>query len=95
MNIKAKKLTAVSLQPPKTLQEKFKCFLTNIDYSKPQEVSINLRGRSFLSYQEHGHRQKINDFNSFETPNKITVQDFKGAKLEKVSWKLTLPRIRW
>ncbi|MDR0833125.1 MAG: hypothetical protein LBN93_02925 [Candidatus Symbiothrix sp.] len=34
---------------------------------------------------------KINDCNTFEKPNTVTVKDFKGAKLSKGSLSVTLP----
>ena len=87
-----KKLTAVSASASKDASGSLNVSLTNIDYLKPQEVLINLRGEDFSTLTGSIlSSSKINDFNSFETPNKIVVQDFKGAKLEKGILKLTLP----
>ena len=87
-----KKLTAVSASASKDVSGSLNVSLTNIDYSKPQEVSINLRGEDFSKLTGTIlSSPKINNFNSFENPNKIAIQDFKGAKLEKGVLKLTLP----
>ena len=87
-----KKLTAVSASASKDASGSLNVSLTNIDYSRPQEVSINLRGEDFSKMSASIlASSKINDFNSFETPNKVFIQDFKGAKLEKGILKLTLP----
>ena len=87
-----KKLTAVSASASKDASGSLNVSLTNIDYSKPHEVLINVRGEEFSKLTGSIlSSSKINDFNSFETPNKIAVLDFKGAKLEKGILKLTLP----
>ena len=66
--------------------------LTNIDYSKPHEVIINLRGDDFSKVSgQILASAKISDHNTFEQPNKISVKEFAGAKLEKGVLKLTLP----
>jgi len=87
-----KKLKSVSASASKNASGSLNISLTNIDFSKPQEVLINLRGEDFSKLSGSIlSSPKINDFNSFETPNKIAVQDFKGANLEKGILKLTLP----
>jgi alpha-L-arabinofuranosidase len=87
-----KKLTAVSASASKDASGSLNISLTNIDYSKPQEVSISLRGEDYSKLSGTIlSSPKINDFNSFEMPNKIAIQDFKGAKLEKGVLKIMLP----
>ena len=87
-----KKLTAVSVSASKDVAGNLNVSLTNIDYTKSQEVVINLRGEDFTKLSGTIlSSPKINDFNSFENPNKITTQNFKGAKIEKGVLKLTLP----
>jgi alpha-N-arabinofuranosidase len=87
-----KKLTAVSASASKDATGAVNISLTNIDYSKPHEVSINLRGEDFSKVTgQILSSAKINDHNTFDQPNKISVKDFSGAKLEKGVLKLTIP----
>ena len=89
-----KKLTAVSASASasKNAAGAMTISLTNIDYSKPHEVTINLRGDEFSKVSgQILASAKINDYNSFEQPNKITVKEFAGAKLDKGVLKLTIP----
>jgi alpha-L-arabinofuranosidase len=87
-----KKLAAVSVSASKDASGSLNISLTNIDYAKAQEVTINLRGEDFTKITgKILASAKINDFNSFDNPNKIAVKDFTGAKLEKGVLKLTLP----
>jgi len=87
-----KKLTAVSASASKDASGTLNISLTNIDYSKPHEVIINLRGDDFSKVSgQILASAKISDHNTFEQPNKISVKEFAGAKLEKGVLKLTLP----
>ena len=87
-----KKLTAVSASASKDASGALNISLTNIDFTKPNEVTINLRGESFNKITgQILASAKINDFNSFEQPNKITIKDFSAAKLENGTLKLTIP----
>ena len=87
-----KKLTAVSASASKDASGALNISLTNIDFTKPHEVIINLRGESFNKITgQILTAAKINDFNSFEQPNKIAVKDFSTAKLENGTLKLIIP----
>lgn len=87
-----KKLTAVSASASKDALGALNISLTNIDYSKAHEVVINLRGEDFTKISgQILASPKINDFNSFEQPNKVSIKDFSGAKLEKGVLKLSIP----
>ena len=87
-----KKLTAVSASASKDGSGALNISLTNIDFTKPHEVIINLRGESFNKITgQMLTAAKINDFNSFEQPNKISVKDFSAAKLENGTLKLVIP----
>ena len=87
-----KKLTAVSASASKDASGALNISLTNIDYTKPHEVIINLRGESFNKITgQILTAAKINDFNSFEQPNKIAIKDFSTAKLENGTLKLSIP----
>lgn len=87
-----KKLTAVSASASKDASGALNISLTNIHYTKSQEITINLRGEDFTKVSgQILSSAKINDYNSFEQPNKIAVKDFTGAKLEKGTLKFTIP----
>lgn len=87
-----KKIPAVSVSASKTASSDINISLTNIDYSKSHEVTINLRGEDFSKVSgQILASTNISDHNTFENPNKIAVKDFSGAKLEKGVVKLTIP----
>ncbi|MES2794313.1 MAG: alpha-L-arabinofuranosidase C-terminal domain-containing protein [Bacteroidota bacterium] len=87
-----KKLTAVSASASKEASGALNISLTNIDFTKAHEVIINLRGEDFSKLSgKILASPKINDFNSFEQPDKVSIKDFSGAKLEKGILKLTIP----
>lgn len=87
-----KKLTAVSASASKDAAGSLNISLTNIDYSKAHQVVINVRGDDFTKVSGSILASaKINDYNSFEQPNKIKPSDFTGAKLEKGVLTLTIP----
>lgn len=87
-----KKLTAVSASASKDASGALNISLTNIDYTKAHEVTINLRGEDFSKISgQILSSSKINDHNTFEQPNKVAIKDFSGAKLEKGVLKLTIP----
>ncbi len=87
-----KKLNAVSVSASKNAAGVLSISLTNIDYSKPHEVTINLRGEDFTKVSgQILSSGKINDHNTFDQPNKVAIKDFLGAKLEKGVLKLMIP----
>ncbi|PVD50679.1 alpha-N-arabinofuranosidase [Terrimonas sp.] len=87
-----KKLTAVSASASKDAAGKINISLTNIDYSKAHEVTINLRGENFSKVSgQLLSSPKINDHNTFEQPNKVAPKSFTGAKLDKGVLKLNIP----
>lgn len=91
-NFQGKQLTAVSASASKDATGALNISLTNIDYSKPHEVTINLRGEDFSKISgKILSSAKINDHNTFEQPDKVAVKDFSGAKLEKGVLKLIIP----
>ena len=86
------KLPAVSLSASKDKAGLIHISLANIDMNKPQEVSINIKGN--LAKTLTGrilNADKVQDFNSFENPNKIKPNVFTGAKLTANELKITLP----
>ncbi|MFC3812286.1 alpha-N-arabinofuranosidase [Lacihabitans lacunae] len=87
-----KKLKAVSVSASKDAAGAINISLTNIDFSKSQEVTISLRGEDFTKVSgQILSSENIHDHNSFEQPNKISIKDFAGTKMEKGILKLKLP----
>ena len=90
-DFRGKKLPAISASASKDAGS-MNISLTNIDYSKAQEITINVRGEDFTKISGTIlSSEKIQDFNSFENPNKIVTKPFNGAKLEKNQIKITIP----
>lgn len=62
--------------------------LSNIDLKESQDITLTLgdvkaksvTGRILTS-------DNIDDYNTFEQPDKVKLADFKGAKLTKTGWK--------
>jgi alpha-N-arabinofuranosidase len=91
-DFQGKQLTAVSASASKDASGALNISLTNIDYSKSHEVTINLRGEDFSKISgQMLSSAKINDHNTFEQPNKVAVKSFSDAKLEKGVLKFTIP----
>ncbi len=66
--------------------------LTNIDAGKPQEVSISIKGSALKTVSGRILTSgKLQDHNSFETPNKIVPAAFNGATLTGENLKVVLP----
>ena len=87
-----KKIDAVSVSASKDASGKIHITLVNIDPNKPQTVDCELRGVTMKSVTGKALTSaKINDFNSFENPNAVTVKDFKDAKLSKETLTVQLP----
>jgi alpha-L-arabinofuranosidase len=66
--------------------------LTNIDANKAQEVNISVKGAAFKSVAGRILASaRLQDYNSFENPNKIQPARFSGATLGNDNLKVTLP----
>jgi alpha-N-arabinofuranosidase len=66
--------------------------LTNIDAGKPQEVSVSIKGSALKTVSGRILTSgKLQDYNSFETPNKIVPAAFNGATLTGENLKVVLP----
>ncbi len=66
--------------------------LTNIDAKAAQEISINIKGAKFKTVSGRILTSaKLQDFNSFENPNKIIPVTFKGADIKGDVLKVKLP----
>ncbi|MBP6826468.1 MAG: alpha-N-arabinofuranosidase [Saprospiraceae bacterium] len=90
----SEKLPAVSASASRDKAGKVHISLVNIDPNHPQEVLIALRG---IKPSGVGGRiltsGKVQDYNSFDNPEKIKPADFKGATLNGDVLKITLPPV--
>lgn len=66
--------------------------LSNVDLDKTQEISVDLQGVQVKGVSGSILTSKaIDDYNSFDAPDKVKKAEFKGAKVEKGKLKVTLP----
>ena len=66
--------------------------LVNIDATKQQEISIDIRGSKYNSVSGRIlTSKKLQDYNSFENPGKIQPTTFNDAKLTGNSLQVKLP----
>jgi alpha-N-arabinofuranosidase len=64
----------------------------NVDPNKGQMLETELRGVTAKKVTGKALTSaKINDYNSFENPNTVTVKDFKDAKLSNGKLTMSLP----
>ncbi len=77
------KLPAVSASASKDKNGLIHISLTNIDANKTQEVTINLRGTSASTVSGRVLASgKVQDYNSFDQPEKVKPANFTGAMLK-------------
>jgi len=77
------KLPAVSASASKDKNGAIHISLTNIDANKTQEVSINLRGTAASTVSGRVLASgKVQDYNSFDQPEKVKPVNFTGATLK-------------
>ena len=90
----AEKLPAVSVSASRDKAGKIHISLVNIDPNRAQEVSVSLRGVAAKGVSGRIlTSQKVQDYNSFDQPNRIKPADFKGATLNGDMLKVTLPPV--
>ncbi len=66
--------------------------LVNIDYSKPQKLTIHISGKKYSTVSGRIlTSDKIQNYNSFENPEKIKPAAFTGATLSGDDLMLTIP----
>ena len=88
------KLPAVSASASKDKNGTVHISLVNIDPTKSQEVVISIRGLKLNSISGRIlTSDKIQDYNSFDIPNKIKPAVFNGAILKSDNISVTLPPI--
>ena len=86
------KLPAISASASKDSGGAIHITLTNIDALKQHEISIDLRGAKVTSVSGRIlNSVKLQDFNSFEVPDKIKPVPFKEATLTNSALKVKLP----
>ncbi|NCI45742.1 alpha-N-arabinofuranosidase [Sediminibacterium soli] len=86
------KLKAVSASASKDKNGKTHISLVNIDASKAQDITINIEGASYTSVSGRIlSSDKLQNYNSFENPDKIRPAAFNGAKLGDGRLTLSLP----
>ena len=87
-----KKLKAVSASASKDKSGVVHISLTNIDANKAQDVSIDLGGISAKSITGRILRSdKLQDYNSFDNPEKVKPAVFNGASLSGSTLTLKMP----
>ncbi|MCC6281082.1 MAG: alpha-N-arabinofuranosidase [Saprospiraceae bacterium] len=88
------KLPAVSASASRDKAGKIHISLVNIDPARAQEVSVSLRGATSKGVSGRILTSpKVQDYNSFDQPNRIKPVDFKGATLNGDMLKVTLPPV--
>ena len=87
-----KEIDAVSVSASKNARGKIHITLVNADPNNEQRISTQLVGASAKKVSgKMLTSAKINDYNSFEQPSKVTVSDFKGASLSNSGLSVVLP----
>jgi alpha-N-arabinofuranosidase len=90
--LNGKKINAVSVSASKDSTGKIHITLVNIDPNKAQTIETDLRGMTAKKVSgQILTSDKINDYNTFDKPNKVTVKDFKEAKLSGGKLNISLP----
>jgi len=88
----AEKLPAVSASVSKDVDGKTHISLVNIDAAKSQDISLNLPAGKYATVTGRIlSSAKLQDHNSFETPDKIKPAVFNGAVLKGSSLQVKLP----
>ncbi len=90
--LNGEKLPAVSVSASKDKNGITHVSLVNIDAAKSQNISININGANFTTVAGRIiTSKKLQDFNSFDQPNKIMPADFKEATLSANTLQVKLP----
>jgi alpha-N-arabinofuranosidase len=86
------KLPAVSASASRDKNGLVHVSLVNIDSQKSQEISVDIRGAKFTSVTGRILTSaKIQDYNSFDSPEKVKPAAFKQASINGNALKVTLP----
>ena len=90
--LNGKKMDAINVSASKDASGKIHITLVNIDPNKAQTIETELQG--FTAKKVSGKiltSDKINDYNTFDKPNTVSVKDFGGAKLSGGKLNVALP----
>lgn len=88
----SEQLPAVSVSASRNKAGKIHISLVNIDPNRSQEVSIKLRGVSAKSVSGRIlSSAKVQDYNTFDQPDRIKPAEFKGAGISGDLLKVVLP----
>jgi alpha-L-arabinofuranosidase len=86
------KIQAVSVSASKDKNGNTHVSLVNIDASKPQNITLNINGAIYNSVSGRMiTSNKLQDYNSFDEPNKLQPKVFNQAKLLQNSIQIILP----
>lgn len=90
--VEGEKLPAISASASRDQQGRTHVSLVNIDHKKAQEITINIEGGKYKGVSGRVLASKnIQDHNTFQAPDKIKPEVFKGAKLKGNTLTVTLP----
>ena len=88
------KLPAVSVSASRDKAGAVHVSLVNLDPNKPQTIAVDLKGLKASGVTGRVLTSpKIQDHNTFETPNKIKPVTFNGASLAANKLNVTLPPV--
>ena len=91
---KGEKLPAISASASKDSTANIHISLVNIDPGKSQKVTLNIDGETFKNVSGRILTcAKVQDFNSFDNPEKIKPQIYKDFKQAGNKLTITLPPI--
>ena len=91
-NFNGQKLPSVSASASKDSLGNIHISLVNIDPAKSAELKLNINGDNFKNVTGRIlNSAKIQDFNSFENPEKVKPRAFKEVKKTGSQLSLTLP----
>lgn len=87
-----REIDAVSVSASKDANGKIHITLVNSDPNNEQRIDTQLLGANAKSVSgKMLTSAQLNDHNTFDEPSKVTVSDFKGAKLSKDGLSVVLP----
>lgn len=90
--LNGQKLPAISASASKDSTGEIHISLVNIDPGKSQKITLNIDGENYKKVSGRILSSgKIQDYNSFDNPEKIKPQVFKEATINKNSLTVTLP----
>jgi alpha-N-arabinofuranosidase len=90
--LNGRKIDAVNVSASKDAAGKIHITLVNIDPNKTQTIETDLRGVTAKKVSGKVLTSaKINDYNSFDKPDVVSVKDFKDAKLSGGKLTVNLP----